>query len=462
MKIGIVSYGYGWVPCESGPNRFYYIAKAFCDAGWEVDLVGPSFQHFEKKPRDREKIAEQNYPFKVRYIDNPPYNKNIDLRRIHSNAVAAKNVDKTLSGTDYDLIYCSIPANNVAAEVTAFAKRNNIPLIIDVEDIWPEAMEMVIKNKLMRRIIFPYFMKDAEKVYASCDAVIGTSEDYTERATKYNHRDIPMSTVYVGVDLSVFDAGVRKYTTAENIPESAGEIFESDKANDDKITDEKNTDKICKPSGELWVSYAGSLGQSYDIETLIRAAKKLEDFENKNDWDKKNNNIYENSTDGDDAHGKPNNIYSKVRFKLLGTGPNMESLQALTKELGATNVEFLGYTAYPKMAAYLNQSDIVVNSFIKGAPQSIPNKIGDYLASGSAIISTLENPVAKALLDNNDCGLNVEPGNVDALFDVIKCLIDDEDRRDRQGRNARALAESRFDRAVSYQEIVRMADRLAK
>lgn len=452
MKIGIVSYGYGWVPCESGPNRFYYIAKAFCDAGWEVDLVGPSFQHFEKKPRDREKIAEQNYPFKVRYIDNPPYKKNIDLRRIRSNAVAAKNVEKTLSGTDYDLIYCSIPANNVAAEVTAFAKKNNIPLIIDVEDIWPEAMEMVIKNQLMRKIIFPYFMKDAEKVYASCDAVIGTSEDYTERATKYNHRDIPMSTVYVGVDLSVFDEGVRKYTIAENTHKSSDDISESDNLKDKEVKD-----KIYKPSGELWVSYAGSLGQSYDIETLIRAAKRLEDFDNK-----KTSNTSENSTDGDDAHGKPNNIYSKVRFKLLGTGPNMESLQALTKELGATNVEFLGYTAYPKMAAYLNQSDIVVNSFIKGAPQSIPNKIGDYLASGSAIISTLENPVAKALLDNNDCGQNVEPGNVDALFDVIKCLIDDEDRRDRQGRNARALAESRFDRAVSYQEIVRMADRLAK
>ncbi|MBP7060146.1 MAG: glycosyltransferase, partial [Lachnospiraceae bacterium] len=182
------------------------------------------------------------------------------------------------------------------------------------------------------------------------------------------------------------------------------------------------------------------LGQSYDIETLIRAARKLED------------------ETSDTKTGDRKNI----RFKLLGTGPNMESLQALTEELGASNVEFLGYTAYPKMAAYLNQSDIVVNSFIKGAPQSIPNKIGDYLASGSAIISTLENPVAKALLDNNDCGQNVEPGNVDALFDVIKCLIDDEDRRDRQGRNARALAESRFDRAVSYQEIVRMADRLAK
>ena len=433
-KIGIVSYGYGWVPCESGPNRFYYIAKAFCDAGWDVDLIGPSFQHFEKKPRDRKKIAAQNYPFKVRYIDNPPYKKNIDLRRIHSNAVAAGNVESVLSGQDYDLIYCSIPANNVAAAVTAFARKNNIPIIIDIEDIWPEAMEMVIKNKLMRKIIFPYFMKDAEKVYASCDAVIGTSEDYTERAVKYNHRDIPMSTVYVGVDLSVFDAGVKKYTFDQSDIENIEQPSNSDA---DNISDlRRSTDKVRKPADELWVSYAGSLGQSYDIETLIRAAKKLED---------------ETSEDARTNH-------LKVRFKLLGTGPNMEPLQALAKELGVTNVEFLGYTAYPKMAAYLNQSDIVVNSFIKGAPQSIPNKVGDYLASGSAVISTLENPVAKALIDNNDCGINVEPGNVEVLFMAIKRLIEDDDLRCRQGKNARALAESRFDRAVSYKEIVRMAE----
>ena len=44
----------------------------------------------------------------------------------------------------------------------------------------------------------------------------------------------------------------------------------------------------------------------------------------------------------------------------------------------------------------------------------------------------------------------------------VKRLIDDEDLRCRQGSNARTLAESRFDRAVSYQEIVRMANRLAK
>ena len=38
-KIGIISFGYGWLPCEPGPSRFYYISKYFKENGWDVTLV---------------------------------------------------------------------------------------------------------------------------------------------------------------------------------------------------------------------------------------------------------------------------------------------------------------------------------------------------------------------------------------------------------------------------------------
>lgn len=401
-KIGIVSLGYGWLPCEPGPSRFYYIAKMFSEKGWDVDLIGTSFQHFKKAPRDKELILSQNYPFKTSFIDVKPYKKNIDIRRIISNKGAVGKTVEYLRKNEYDVIYCSIPQNDVASAVADYCEERHIPLIVDIEDLWPEAMEMVVKNKLLRKVIFPSFFKDAENVYAKASAAIGTSEDYTARAVKYNHRDLPMKTVYVGCDMDIFDQGVRD-----------------------------NIDSIDKGAEEFWVTYAGSIGKSYDIDTLIKAAAEL-------------------CRDG----------YENIKIKILGTGPRFEEMKKLKADLGAKNVDFLGYTQYPIMAAYLTKSEVALNSFIKGAPQSIANKVGDYLASGSAVLNTLENDVAKSLIDSNEVGINIEAEDVEVLKKAILYFYENREITSKMGENARKLCEKRFDRKTSYLEIISMAESL--
>lgn len=395
-RVGIVSLGYAWLPCEKGPSRFYYIARAFCESGWDVDFIGSSFEHFEKKPRDFQLIRRQHYPFKTSFINVPAYKKNIDLRRVFSNAVAADRTVKYLETQRYDAVYCSIPANDVAAKVGEYCHKKGIPFIVDIEDIWPEAMEMVVKNKALQKLIFPYFMKDAEKAYRYADAAVGTSEDYTERAVKYNRRSIPLETVYVGCDLDVFDQGVREFS-----------------------------DQIEKPENEFWITYSGSIGTSYDIKTMVLAGKRL-------------------LSDG----------YDDIKIKILGTGPTKDELMQLSEQEGCTNVEFLGYVDYPKMAAYLSKSDVVVNSFVKGAPQSIVNKIGDYLASGKPMINTLENPVFTHFVEENQVGVNIEPENTEALSSAIIHMHDHYPAE--LGRNARDTCEEKFDRKTSYKKIVRL------
>ena len=179
-RIAIISLGYLWFPCESGTSRFFQIANTFVDSGWEVDCVTTSFQHFKKQPRDSKQIFEQKYPFNVIFIDAPSYKKNVDLRRIISNKIAEKNLEKYLKNNifKYDVIYVSIPANNIAAMVTTIAKENGIPVIVDIEDLWPEAMSMVIKNKRVRDLVLRSFLVDAETTYRNASGIIGTSDDY--------------------------------------------------------------------------------------------------------------------------------------------------------------------------------------------------------------------------------------------------------------------------------------------
>lgn len=391
-KIAIISLGYLWFPCESGPSRFYDIARSFVKAGYEVECITTGFQHFKKAERNKQLIIKQNYPFKITFIDVPAYKKNVDLKRIYSNRVAARNLKRYLQENirRYDAVYVSIPANNIAAMVTTICHRNNVPVVVDIEDLWPEAMSMVIKNKILCRILLSSFTRDAEMAYKNADGIIGTSEDYTDRAFKRRKRDIPSKTVYVGCNLANFDEGVKDYAK-----------------------------EIIKPENEFWVTYAGSISTSYDIKTLIDAGHLLE---NKN-----------------------------VHVQILGTGSLKEELENYSREM--SNIHFWGFTEYPKMAAALSKSDVVVNSFIKGAPQSIVNKVGDYLASGKPMINTLENPVFCKLVEENDVGVNIEPENVNVLKTCIEGFLKGTSN---QGNNARKLAETEFDRSVSYNKIVDM------
>lgn len=398
-KIAIISLGYLWFPCESGTSRFFDVANTFVNAGYEVECITTGFQHFKKAPRDKELIWAQNYPFKITFIDAPAYKKNVDIRRVLSNRKAAKNLKKYLSAhiKEYDAVYVSIPANNIAVLVTEICKKANVPVVVDIEDLWPEAMSMVIKNNWIRKLLFYSFERDAEKTYANADGIIGTSEDYTERAFKKREKNIPNETVYVGCNLKDFDDGVIKHSN-----------------------------EIEKAEGEFWVTYAGSISTSYDIKTLIDAVYSL----------------------------KEKNVHAQI----LGTGSLKEELEKYSEKM--ENIHFWGFTPYPKMAAVLSKSDVVVNSFVKGAPQSIVNKVGDYLASGKPMINTLENPVFCKLIERERFGINIEPENVDILIQTILKVKKSEVEKMNMGRNARKFCEEEFDRVVSYKKIIEMSEKV--
>jgi len=246
-KIAVIT-AYVALPDEKGHSRFEYISNMVANANYDVDLITSTFQHWEKKKREINKIAVSNRGYNVHFIDEPGYVKNIDIRRIMSHKRLSKNLKKylTANGNKYDLIYCLIPDNEMATVAAEYANSNKIPFIVDVGDLWPEAMRLVLDIPVISDIIFYPYKKNARKVYRLCDAVIGTSDEYRDRPFKDTENNIPRDTVYVGCDLKEFDAGVEEYQ-----------------------------DSIDKKNGEFWVSYTGNIGKSYDIKTLILASEQL-------------------------------------------------------------------------------------------------------------------------------------------------------------------------------------------
>ena len=174
-KIAVISMGVK-LNGEKGYSRFRYIGDFLSDAGYQVDLITTTFQHWEKAQRDIDAIKKEDYKFRLKFIYEPGYRKNIDLRRIRSHSIAAKNLTRLLHEEgDYDLIYCEIPPNDVALAAAEYAKEKGIPFVPDVNDLWPEAMRMVLDIPLVSDILFYPLLRDAEKVYSLVSGIIGTS-----------------------------------------------------------------------------------------------------------------------------------------------------------------------------------------------------------------------------------------------------------------------------------------------
>lgn len=403
-KIAVISMGVK-LDNEKGYSRFRYIGEFLSDAGYQVDLITTTFQHWEKAQRNLDEIKKENYKFNLKFIYEPGYKKNIDLCRIRSHRIAAKNLRQLLEKEgDYDLIYCEIPPNDVALAAAEYAKEKGIPFVPDVNDLWPEAMRMVLDVPVISDVLFYPLLRDAEKVYALVSGIIGTSDEYRDRPLKHQKLDVPKKTVYVGNEIAEFDAGVEVYSP-----------------------------QIPKEEREFWVSYAGTIGTSYDIRTMVLAGKELL------------------------KRGR-----TRIKIKILGGGPLKEELETLAKEQNCSNVEFVGYAPYPKMTAYLAKSDILVNSFVKKAPQSIVTKIGDYLAAGKPMINTCMSPEFRNKVEHDGFGINIMPEDVNVLADAIEKLYEDEAGRTEMGKKARTIAEEQFDRPQSYKKIIELIEELTE
>ena len=385
-----------------GYTRFRKIAEMLVQAGFEVDLITSSFQHWEKAQRDTSLSQYQSAPYNIVFIDEPGYRKNIDMRRIASHRKAARALAAYFeehSGR-YSLIYAEIPPNDVALVCAKAAQAASIPFVADINDLWPEAMRMVIDIPVLSDLVFAPFARDAGQVYKLLNAAVGTSDEYALRPARDRSEAYEHITVYVGNDLREYDAGVVSFV---------GEIE--------------------KPANELWVAYAGMLGASYDLKTLIAAV------------------------------GACSESLPGLRLKIMGDGPDRAKLETLASDLGAP-VDFLGYLDYAHMAAWLSHCDITVNSLVATAAQSIVTKIGDYLAAGVPLINTGSSSEFRNKVEKDGFGVNVPAEDVEALAAAIYELARNEEAGKQMGAKARAIAETEFDQNSSYLRIVSLIQSL--
>lgn len=396
MKIIIIAQ-FNTFSFEGGNSRFTYLLDLFDYKKDEVEFITSNFRHATKTKRNIDKKILNNYNYKITFIDEPGYKKNVSIKRLFSHKILSKKIKKYLNNLSYkpDVIYCAIPSIDVAYESITFSKKNGIRFIIDIQDLWPEAFKMALNIPIISNVIFYPMKRKVDFIYSNADEIVAVSETYVKRALSVNKKLVKGLSVFLGTDLNYFDKC------------------------------QKNN-KVVYKDNIIRIAYIGTLGTSYDIKLIIDSIKIL---------------------------------YSKgiknIKFVIMGDGPLKESFELYAKQ-SEIDYEFTGRLDYEKMVGLLSSCDICVNPIVGSSVASIINKVGDYAASGLPVINTQNSEEYKNLIIQYNAGYNCKNGDSKDIADKIETLVNDEKLRKKFGKGNRKLAEEKFDREKNYKKIIEL------
>lgn len=394
MKDILIITHFYQAPFEEGNGRFNYIAEKLSDFN-SVEVVTSSFSHIKKKQRLDQSEFESKY--KLTYISEPGYFKNVSIKRLYSHMVMAKNLSKYLKKRKKpDVVYCAVPSLSVGLVAAKFCKKNSVKFIIDIQDLWPEAFGMVNKIPGISPVLFSPLKQVADFIYSSADSIVGVSKTYCERAVNVNPKVNRYDSVFLGTELDEFDEFKKMELPAR------------------------------KDQNSFLLAYIGTLGHSYDLTCVLNALAILK---------------------RKGLHG--------IKFIVMGDGPLKDKFEKLASSLNL-NVQFTGRLKYSDMVSFLCGCDVAVNPITQGAAQSIINKVGDYAAAGLPVINTQECQEYRTLVSDYGIGYNCKNNDPDDLALKILDLYNSPEIRVEMGKNNRKLAEVLFDRKISYKKILRL------
>ena len=392
MNVVIIS-NYWHFPIEKSSSRYHTIATLASEQQLSVEVITSRFYHTKKAQRDEAEVLN-GVPYKATLLEEGSYQKNVSPARLTAHRRFSGNVIKYLSKREKpDVIYLFVPPAGLAKKVVKFAKKNNIRVVIDVLDLWPEAFGMFLPAPAAKILLNP-MKRSVEYAYGNADDIVAVSSTYVKRAAKHNSRKNIGHSVFIGTDLSYFD------NAAVGAPPLEGKL---------------------RP---ITLAYIGMLGHSYDLCGVMDAMRSLI------------------------ASGSDN-----VELLVMGDGPMREKFENYAAQYELP-VRFTGRLPYDDMIKKLVKCDIGLNVLVGKSDASIINKHADYVSAAIPVINVQKNQEFGELLVSYDAGLMCAPEDTEALAKAIRFLAEDETARKRMGENSRKLAEDKFDRNNTYQEII--------
>lgn len=181
MKVVIVN-------CfDTYEDRIDLLYDFFKARGDDVTIVQSDFRHFKKVKRTEKK---QDFIF----VESKPYYKNMSIARMTSHYDFANRAFQIVEDLHPYLLYVMVPPNSLTKFAAQYKKKhNNVKLIFDLIDLWPETMP-VEKVKTLPPFCFWGAMRNSALKYANC---VITECDLYQEVLKKHLKGIKAETVYL-------------------------------------------------------------------------------------------------------------------------------------------------------------------------------------------------------------------------------------------------------------------------
>jgi len=383
---------------DIGSQRSHRNVEYLVNQGYKVSLVTTYVnmlttqvpERYKKHDGKRISIEKVSDNLTIYFVDSARNFKKSFWSRANSflsfsiNALVA-----ALKVKDINLVVGSGPPIFSCAFGYLVARLRKAKFIYEVRDLWPEALLIgkTNTNKLIHSLIWNidlYLCKKADKI-------IVLNRGIKERVLLRGVEDSKVILIPNGAHLDLFEAD--KYT--DIYPESI-------------VRDNNN---------QFIVTYAGNHSIVYAIEDIIRAAKKLQED------------------------------YPEIKFVLVGDGYHKKTLQEIAEKENITNLQFYPPQPRNSIPEILFSSNLCLltckeEEYMKW---SFGNKILDYMSSGRPLVLSFCKSESTDVVENNNCGLVSEPGNIDKICEHIVFLYKNTNLAKEMGKNGRKFVETYYD-----------------
>lgn len=317
-----------------------------------------------------------------------PYNNSFGFlkRSISFLRFVVKSVKKIGEFSDIKLCYAISVPLTVGLAARWIKKRYKIPFVFEVGDLWPDAPVQMgfVKNHFLKKLLYTL----EHSIYQAAKSIVALSPAIQSTLEE----KIPGKKV-------------------DMIPNMADTDFFIKTAKDPHL------EKKYGVSGKFVVSYLGAIGVANGLDYAIACANTSR------------------------MAGLP------IQFVICGEGALKKRLLNEVKRLELENLTVIDFTNRDGVREVLNITDAALISY-KPVPileTGSPNKFFDALAAGKLIVINFGGWIKKEIEENN-CGIYVDPHQPADLVKKIKPFMGDRLLLENYQFNARSLAESKYSR----------------
>jgi glycosyltransferase involved in cell wall biosynthesis len=367
------------LPTDPGTVRLYragQLAARLRRRGVDVTWWSSTFNHSTKQQRSSaSNVVELDDGTRLWQLYGRSYSRNVSVSRLINHWQMAREFERIASREQVpDVIVASWPTPDFAAAATRMAREAGIPSVIDVRDLWPDIFVDVFPSGARwasRAALEPLF-RHSRITFAHASNLVAISEPILEWAA---HR----------AGRSVQSGRDRVFHLAYEPRQRSKDHFSGDAVKDVVGHLPPDVHVVC---------FIGSITRRIELGTMVDAAALLH------------------------AEGRRD-----IAFIVVGVGESLPVL--LDKAAGLSNIHFPGWLDGPAIRRLLNRSEFGVLPYPSTPDfvRSYPNKIGEYLSAGLAVLSSTEGLVAD-LLEQRHCGYRYDARSARSLARTIVAAVD--------------------------------------